>query len=179
MMIEPLEVSKPIKYKFQNNMDVEFHYKQERREGAFFGDLVVQKSGLELILFDAVDDGQTVNSPTLAVILGEPLNVIRTFGGQNSYKISSSLEILEKTTILRHRDYEEYWTAQFMETNFGIVVVYESGIMLINRKLDIVWHQSKYFNESVKLSGSELNIVEDSGKSYYIRISDGIRQKGT
>jgi hypothetical protein len=67
---------------------------------------------------------------------------------------------LTASEIIRHQD--------------ALIVIYESGVLMIDEALQVLWHQSKYFNDDfVAIEGRALKFSRDGQEEWLIRLEDG------
>jgi len=100
------------------------------------------RTALELV--GAVDDGETVDKPHLFVLYGGFLHKLMLLGGYFGYVIDSELRLHSKVPLKRIPETEEYWATVLLCTDYGVVVVYENGVMLIAEDLSVKWHVAKF-----------------------------------
>lgn len=96
-----------------------------------------------------VNDGRTTEHPIIDIVIYENINIFCTVGGCYSYIFNLEDSSVRKIELFRERRDSEYWYSKYELTEFGLLIIYEGGILLLNEMLNQEWHISKYYNEYV------------------------------
>ncbi len=132
-------------------------------------------SGVELRLDAAVDVAESLDRSRVFVIEGKPESTFLIMGGVRAYWIAASGAVNGSMALFRRTGEEEYWTAQFVETETKLFFVYESGILAINETLEVRWHKAKLFNDKlVGVVEGALVFVQDEADEWRLRCEDGV-----
>jgi hypothetical protein len=177
MMWKELALNKPASLTFPDGTEAVVSYYSQIERSVWRGHAgTVFPGSSELDLLDAVDDGQTVDEPRIHAIYGVSHNHVFLFGGPTAYRIDSAAIVRERIELYREREFEEYWHSAIASTGAGILVIYESGCLLLDNALQVRWHVKKYFNDFFyKVSGDELHFLRDHdhGKRWSLALADG------
>src|SRR5262245_40370271 len=130
-------------------------------------------NGSELVLPAAVDVSEQLDRPRIFLFEGTDRNMFMVFGGEKTYWITTEGRVKDVYPLFREKGYEEYWTTRIIESGDRLVIIYESGVLLIDASLRVCWHVRKYFNdEFVGSEGGLLKfVVEDT--EWTMRLDDG------
>jgi len=96
-------------------------------------------------------------------------------GGYFGYVIDSELRLYSKVPLKRIPATEEYRATVLLCTDYGIVVVYENGVMLIAEDLSVKWHVAKFINDFfVQLDGDQLLFSNEDSGMWRLSVATGI-----
>jgi hypothetical protein len=168
-------LSEPTSITFDDGVEAFISCNSKVIEGKRQGDAkLISAAGKQTNLFDAVDDGQTTSAPNIFAIAGERPQEVFLFGGPMAYRLDSALTIQEQLKLYRKREYEEFWTSNFVETKLGLAIIYEGGILFLNKELLVKWHIKKYFNDFFEsLEGDRLYFRRDHKEEWSLSVSSG------
>jgi hypothetical protein len=122
----------------------------------------------------AVDVSERLSNPRVFVIEGTSSDTFLLFGGERLYWVSTSGEVRSEFATLRAWGNEEYWVTEIVQQHAAIVIIYESGVLMIDEALQVRWHQPKYFNDDlVAVAGNALHFRRDGDEEWLMRLEDG------
>jgi hypothetical protein len=172
-----LIVSSPTALVFPDGIEAGMTYYQQVVRSEWHSHAVIAIPGkTELDLLDAVDDGQTVDEPRIHAIFGERPDEVFLFGGPKAYRLSSAGEIHGPIELYREREFEEYWYTTLVNTEQGVVIIYETGCLLLDSALRVRWHVEKYVNDFFdKVVGNRLEFLYDHDDRWSLSVIDGSR----
>ncbi|HEX4382204.1 MAG TPA: hypothetical protein VH083_04620 [Myxococcales bacterium] len=131
-------------------------------------------SGEARIFPHAVDDSQSILYSRVHVLTGSKSNQALVFGGERALRLSGR-GVEEEIATNRSCDMSEYFATEFFACADGTLIVYESGVFLIDESLVIRWHVLKYINDIVQqVSGKAINFLRDHEEEWSISLPDGL-----
>jgi hypothetical protein len=135
---------------------------------------VLFPGGRSFELTEAVDAGETVDTTRIFAISGKSAGLVLLLGGPIAYRVYNSGHAEEAFRLYRESAYAEYWETQLTETDLGLLVVYEGGVLLLDEDLRVVWHRKKYFNDFFGgIQGEKLSLLRDHQKKLILSLKDG------
>jgi hypothetical protein len=162
---------------FQNGVCLKTAGRQRQTPaGPFTADVILYGDGKVVELLDAVDDAETTGYPRYLSLQGERSDAVFMLGGPVAYRIASSCEAEETVTLWRRWENSEHWTTHLVDTEYGALVVYESGVLLVGHDLTVRWQQKKYFTDA--LDGVERERVrfrDDHEAVWQLSLRNGTR----
>ena len=140
--------------------------------------LMVQfDNGANLKLEQAVDDSDRRESPRIFVIEVAPSDTFLLFGGPKAYWLTTEGTVLREMILFRERLDQEYWTTQLVESSGMLFVIYEGGVLAIDKDLGIKFHTAKMYNDDfVGIEPGALKFVSDHEEEWSMGVEDGLRQ---
>lgn len=134
-------------------------------------------TGAHTELRAAVDVSEQLAKPRVFIIEGTPPSTFLLFGGERLYWVSTNGEVKSEIALFREWGWEEYWTTEFIQQQDAIVIIYESGVLMIDEALQIRWHKRKYFNDDLAaVEGTTLKFIRDGQEAWFMRLEDGTTQ---
>jgi hypothetical protein len=131
-------------------------------------------TGAHAELRAAVDVSELLSNPRIFVIEGTSLDTFLLFGGERMYWVSANEAVKSELATFRASGSEEYWVTEIIRHQDALIVIYESGVLMIDEALQVLWHQSKYFNDDfVAMEGRALKFSRDGQEEWLIRLEDG------
>jgi hypothetical protein len=122
----------------------------------------------------AVDVSEQLSNPRVFIIEGTSPDTFLLFGGERLYWVSANGEVKSEFATFREWGSEEYWVTDIIPQQDALVIIYESGVLMIGEALQVRWHQSKYFNDDlVAVEGRALKFSRDGQEEWIIRLEDG------
>lgn len=132
------------------------------------------ETGTNRVLPAAVDVSEQLSTPRVFIIEGRSPDTFMLFGGERLYWVSPDGDTRSEK-LFRERGWEEYWTTEIIEQQRAAIIIYESGVIMIDEALQVRWHARKYFNDSfIAVEGSVLRFRQDGQDEWSIRIEDGM-----
>ncbi|HEX8600624.1 MAG TPA: hypothetical protein VF952_19175 [Chloroflexia bacterium] len=175
MMSQELSLTGSASFTFPDGTRALASYYSQVERGEWRGHariVIPDKGGLDLL--DLVDDGQTVDEPRIHVIYGLSPSEVFLFGGPKAYRINSNGTVMEEVELYRGRELEEYWDTAIESTEVGILVIYESGCLLLDNMLQVSWHIKKYLNDFFyRVSSDEIEFLRDHEERWRLALTDG------
>ncbi len=130
--------------------------------------------GAHAELSAAVDVSERLLNPRVFVIEGASPDTFLLFGGEKLYWVSTTGVVRSEFATFREWGNEEYWVTEIVQQKAAIVIIYESGVLMIDEALQVRWHQPKYFNDNlVAVAGNALQFRRDGKDEWLIRLEDG------
>jgi hypothetical protein len=130
-------------------------------------------SGEARLFPHAVDVSQSIEYSRIHVLTGSKSNQALLFGGERALRLSPA-GIEEEIATDRTWGMSEYWATEFLPCPYGALVVYESGVFLIDESLGIRWHVPKYINDFVQhVSERAITLLRDHEDEWTISLPDG------
>jgi hypothetical protein len=114
-------------------------------------------TGAHAELRAAVDVSERLANPRVFVIEGTSPDTFLLFGGERMYLVSTNGEVKSEFATFREWGYEEYWVTDIIQQQAAIVIIYESGVLMIDEALQVRWHKFKYFMMTSSLSKEALS----------------------
>ncbi|MBI1851317.1 MAG: hypothetical protein HYR85_13335 [Planctomycetes bacterium] len=132
------------------------------------------ENGPELLLPSAVDVSERLQEPRLFVVEGERPDVVMLVGGEIAYWIDVDRNVVRELKLFRKYEHAEYWETSMIDRGSVLVVVYESGILAIDSKLDAKWHIRKLFNDVlVAVTDESVILIGDEETPWSVSLVDG------
>jgi hypothetical protein len=121
-----------------------------------------------------VDVGEALDAPRVFTVEGEPNDSFLMFGSEVVYWLSINGGHRNVLKLYREYQFAEYWKTQFVDNDLGLFIVYEAGVLLVDRSLQVRWHVPKYFNdELVGVEPGRLWFLQDHDIKWAMRMQDG------
>jgi hypothetical protein len=125
-------------------------------------------------LADVIDIGETESVPHVFVISSDLPNQVVLFGGPVVCRLDNLGTVQDAFKIYREEKDAEYWSTQFVDTESGLLIIYEGGILLINTQLEAVWHIKKYYNDFYKgIENGNIKILRDHKEKWSVSLQSG------
>ena len=128
-------------------------------------------------LEDVLDVSQQLSNPRIIVLYKEHLSSIVLLGRGVVYWVDlASGDVKRKLDL--NRDYRdtEYWYIKTLETAEGNnLIIYEGGIMILDRNLGLSWHLPKYYDDNFEGIEGDKIIMTSGGETWFLGIHDGQR----
>lgn len=134
---------------------------------------VACENGKVLELPDAVDAGEMLDDPRVFVIEGRRIDHVCLIGGAQTYSISS-LGGIEKTgRLFREDSLTEYWTTLLCEKQDDLLIIYESGVLILDDLFHVRFHQKKMINDVlINVGKNSLTFVRDHETEWSMDLPD-------
>jgi hypothetical protein len=133
-----------------------------------------------VVLEGVVDDAETTEQPRVFVVTGEPVDVMLLLGGRNLYRVDTRGRTETLAALARDTFNTEFWSLRLLAVESGVVVVYEGGVLLIDRLLQPRWHVQKYYNDFLhKVEQGRLWFLEDHERPWSIDLTSGLKSNGS
>jgi len=123
----------------------------------------------QVILYNCVNISDTNEYPTIVLI--ESRDDILLLGGSTNY-------LLEKHTgrskiyFVNNRDFEfqEYFVDELVEFEDGIIYIYETGLMLFDNNLRVIWFRAKFIDDLYRNKTNDALLFENmsDGRFFYV-----------
>ena len=131
-----------------------------------------------LELPDAVDVSQALDDPRVFVIEGRRADHVFLFGGKQIYSIGSVGGIERTLRLFREDDLTEYWDTLLFDRQDTLLVVYESGVLVLDDLFHVRFHQKKLINDVLaNLEKNRLMFVRDHETEWYLDLSGGTAEE--
>lgn len=118
--------------------------------------------GPQIDLPSAVDISEQLDSPRVFVSEGVDPNRFFVFGGEIAFWVSTDLTQVSRFDLFRRTGLEEYWTTTILEQSQSLMFVYESGVLVIDERLQVVTHREKLINDFfVAIEGDAVRFSRD------------------
>ena len=118
--------------------------------------------GLQIDLPSAVDISEQLESPRVFVSEGLDPNRFFLFGGETAFWVNTNLTQVSRFDLFRQTGLEEYWTTTIVEQPQSLIFVYESGVLVIDERLQVVMHHEKLINDFfVAIEDNALRLSRD------------------
>lgn len=131
-------------------------------------------TGVDVELRAAVDVSERLSAPRIYVIEGTSPDTFLLFGGEKLYWVSMDGQVKSELATFRECGDEEYWVTEIIQRQDAIVIVYESGVLMIDEALQVRWSQIKYLNDDlVAIEGNALKFSRDGAEEWILRLEDG------
>jgi hypothetical protein len=126
------------------------------------------------VLVGAVDVSEQIDGPRVFSFEGARSDLLMLFGGENAYWIGTDGKATAELALFRTWGNAEYWTTTMIEHNQLMIIIYEAGVLIIDRLLDVVSHKPKYFNDVfVDIKDEALTFVRDNTLRWSMLLRDG------
>lgn len=123
---------------------------------------------------DFVDYSESLTEPRFYAVSEDSSSRLLLFGGTAAYWIGENGEVVERIELYRDPYDLEYWSNQILQLELGTLIVYESGLLLSDRQLGIVWHRKKYYNDFFRgVENGIITLLRDHDERLQIRLEDG------
>jgi hypothetical protein len=130
-------------------------------------------SGEESRFLGAADVSELIDDPRIHILTGAKSDEVLIFGGERALRLSSQGVTGEIATFREWR-FAEYFATDFFSCEGGMLIVYESGVMLVDEALAVRWHDPKYFNDIVhRVSNGVITLLRDEELEWTIALTDG------
>jgi hypothetical protein len=161
---------------FPNGAPIHITYLPE--DSSSYGKALVELNSTRVTLDNVVDDGETTETPRIFKLTGAPSDALLLLGGTNVYRIDSTGKAALTTTLNRDTVNTEFWNLQLIASQQGALIIYESGIALIDSLLKQKWHVPKRYNDFFsKLENNRLWLLEDHELLWFVDLSTGTRSR--
>jgi hypothetical protein len=118
--------------------------------------------GVFLELSAAMDISEQLQAPRIFVIEGKPNETFAIFGGERIYWISTAGKVVKDFQTFRTYAEAEYWETKIINRPSDAVLIYESGVSVIDEDLRIRCHKIKFFNDFfAALEGDSITLLRD------------------
>lgn len=127
-------------------------------------DLVVE-TGLyqATTLSRVVDTDQALAMPRVLVIQGSEPSELFLFGGEMAYWLTSDGKIAGEAPTYRDYRIDDLWSLEIIPFGENLIVVYETGLLVINEALELKWQRRKYIGEHLHLVNDDKVQLVDEG----------------
>jgi len=133
-----------------------------------------------VVLDGVVDDAETTDRPRVFVVTGEPTDVMLLLGGTKIHRVDARGGVETPAALDRDTFDTEFWSLQLLVVESGVVVVYESGVVLLDRLLRLRWHIPKYYNDFLhKVEQGRLWFLEDHERPWSVDLTSGLKSDGS
>jgi len=134
----------------------------------------IETSVASIVLDGVVDDAETAEAPRVFVISGTPSNALVLLGGTRVYHVDSLGHSQILSCLDRDMVNTEFWSMRLLLVQLGVVVVYEGGVLLVNRDLGVRWHVRKFYNDLLdRVEQDHLWFLEDHEQPWSINLGSG------
>jgi len=151
---------------------------RERREGRDDWLRLVFSDGTIEMLPGAVDITEQLLYPRILTIRGSHSDIMAIVGGENVFKLQRNKATLA-AHLFRDVSYLEYWAISALDLGLSTLLIYESGLALVDDLISVVWQHPKTFDERFEgvLDGKAIISTDDNTK-YLIDLETGKRNQG-
>lgn len=118
--------------------------------------------GPQIDLASAVDVSEELDAPRVFISEGVDLNRFFVFGGEIAFWVSTDLTQVSRLDLFRRTGLEEYWSTTILEQPQSLIFIYESGVLVIDERLQFVMHREKLINDFfLAIEGDALRFSRD------------------
>ncbi|MBA5871845.1 MAG: hypothetical protein GDA68_17905 [Nitrospira sp. CR2.1] len=136
------------------------------------------ENGNVLELPDAVDAGEMLDDPRVFVLEGRRIDHVCLIGGAQTYSISSIGGIEKSERLFRENRFTEYWNTLLFDRQDDLLIVYESGVLILDDLFRVRFHQKKMINDVLSNVGkNRLTFVRDHETEWSMDLPD-VRSEG-
>ena len=118
--------------------------------------------GFPFDLPSAVDVSEQLEEPRVFVCEGLDPNRFFVFGGEIAFWVRTDLTQISHRDLFRQTGLEEYWTTTILEQPQSLIFIYESGVLIIDERLQVAMHREKLINDFfIAIEGNALRFSRD------------------
>lgn len=131
--------------------------------------------GLQIDLPSAVDISEQLDAPRVFVSEGLDPKRFFVFGGETAFWVNTDLTQVSRFDLFRQTGLEEYWTTTILEQPHSLIFVYESGVLVIDERLEVVMHREKLINDFfVAIEGDALRFSRDHEEEWLMPLDSAL-----
>lgn len=128
--------------------------------------------GRYLDLPSAVDISEQLEAPRVFVVEGDDRNLFLFFGGETCFWVTTDLTEVNRLDLFRETGLEEYWTTTVLEQPHALIFIYESGVLAIDDRLQVLMHEGKLINDSfLGIADNALKFVRDHEQEWLMPLA--------
>lgn len=126
-----------------------------------------------LDLPNAVDVSEMLDAPRVFVIEGRRSDHVCLIGGPQAYSISNVGGIERTERLFREDRLAEYWSTLLFNRQEDLLVVYESGVLVLDDLFRVQLHHRKMVNDVLSnLGKSRISFVRDHETQWFMDLPD-------
>jgi hypothetical protein len=130
------------------------------------------EDGRQIDLPSAVDISEQLEESHVFIVEGDDPDRFFVFGGELAFWLSTDLVEVARLDLFRETGLEEYWTTIVLQQPQALIFIYENGVLVIDKRLQVLMHQEKLINDFfVAIEDNALKFARDHDEEWLMALA--------